>query len=99
MTDNDADMTKLTFYTKTDCCLCDDALTALERVHRDFDFELERVDVASSPELDERYGTRVPVIALDGSELFEYRVDESALRGLLSERPSAGADAQASRAT
>jgi glutaredoxin len=84
-------VTKLTLYTKTDCCLCDDARAALERVRRDVGFDLESIDVTTSRELDERYGERVPVIALNGSELFEYRVDEDRLRAILSEQSSAGA--------
>jgi hypothetical protein len=76
-------MTTVTLYTKPDCCLCDEAMTVIERVHRSVEFELERVDISQVPELDDRYGERIPVVLVDGIELFEYRVDEDGLRSLV----------------
>jgi len=72
-------MPRLTLYTKPDCCLCDEAAQALERVRGRVGFELEVVDVGSEPALRERYGERVPVVLVDGKPVFEYEVDEVAL--------------------
>ncbi len=43
-------------------------------------FELEEVDVSLDPALHREYGERIPVLALDGEELFEFFVDEASLR-------------------
>jgi len=37
------------------------------------------VDVSIDPELHRRYGERIPVVTLDGEEVFEYFVDADAL--------------------
>jgi glutaredoxin len=78
-------MTTVTLYTKPDCHLCDVAHSVLEDVREDFNFDFERVDITGDRELRKRYGVRIPVIAVDGVELFEHRVDASALRLFLAE--------------
>lgn len=81
-------MHKVTLYTKPDCCLCDDALAVIERVRASMDaaLELETVDISSDRTLLDAYGERIPVVAVDGVERFEYSVDEARLRTLLSAR-------------
>jgi hypothetical protein len=78
-------MTTVTLYTKPDCHLCDVAHSVLEDVREDFRFDIERVDISSDRELRKRYGVRIPVVAVDGVELFEHRVDARALRLFLAE--------------
>jgi glutaredoxin len=73
-------VTKITLYGKPGCHLCEDARAALERVRAGRGFELEEVDVSLDPALNRRYGERIPVLALDGEELFEFFVDEESLR-------------------
>jgi glutaredoxin len=70
----------VTLYGKPGCHLCDDARAAVERVRATRPFELLEVDVTLDPVLNRRYGERIPVLALDGEELFEHFVDEAALR-------------------
>jgi glutaredoxin len=70
----------LTLYGKPGCHLCDDALAVLERVRAERPFALERVDITLDPALNRRYGERIPVVELDGEELFELGVDTDALR-------------------
>jgi thiol-disulfide isomerase/thioredoxin len=81
-------MIKLTLYTKPDCCLCDEAFEALERVRAETPFELEAVDISGDPELINRYGERIPVVHVSGIPTFEYRVDEEDLRQILSAVPT-----------
>jgi glutaredoxin len=76
-------MPRLTLYTKPDCHLCEEARAALERVRTRVPFEFEAVDISADPELAERYGTRIPVVLIDGREAFEYEVDERELERLL----------------
>ena len=73
-------MPLVTLYGKPGCHLCADARAAVERVRAARRFDLQEVDVSLDPVLNRRYGERIPVLALDGEELFEHFVDEAALR-------------------
>ncbi|MGH2969625.1 MAG: glutaredoxin family protein [Solirubrobacteraceae bacterium] len=70
----------VTLYGRPGCHLCDDARAVLERVRADARFTLREVDITTDDELHRRYLERVPVVCLDGEELFDYHVDEHALR-------------------
>ena len=73
-------MALVTLYGKPACHLCDDARAVVERVRADHPFDLREVDVTLDPELNRAYGERIPVLELDGEELFEFFVDEAELR-------------------
>ena len=47
-------------------------------------FELREIDIERDDELFKRYLERIPVVSLNGEELFELDVDEAALRHRLS---------------
>ena len=70
---------RVTLYGKPGCHLCDDARAVVERVRRRHPFELHEVDVTLDAALHREYGERIPVLAIDGVELFEYHVEEAAL--------------------
>jgi glutaredoxin len=72
-------MKTLVLYGKPDCHLCDDALAALERLRAEHPFQLVEKDITQDDDLHRRYLERIPVIALDGEELFDHFVDEVAL--------------------
>jgi glutaredoxin len=80
-------MTVVTLYGKPGCHLCEDARAALERVRGRVPFALEDVDIERDDELHRRYLERIPVVELDGRELFEFFVDEAALEQALREGP------------
>jgi glutaredoxin len=69
----------VTLYGKPGCHLCDDAREVVERVRTQRPFELEEVDVSVDPGLHREYGDRIPVLALNGVELFEFHVEEAVL--------------------
>ncbi len=69
----------VTLFGRPGCHLCDDARVALTRVQARVPFALEEVDITRDDALHARYLERIPVIALDGVELFDYFVDEEAL--------------------
>jgi glutaredoxin len=71
----------VTLYSRPGCHLCDDAREVLERVRARAPFTLEEVDIETDDALHARYLERIPVVALDGEELFDYFVDETALVG------------------
>ena len=73
-------MSRLVLYGRPGCHLCDDARTILERIGEPF----ADVNIETDDALHRAYLERIPVVALDGVECFDYFVDEAALRGLLS---------------
>lgn len=79
-------MAEITFYTRKDCHLCSEALSAIARVRHDHAFELRIVDLDVEAPADKRaaYDWEVPVIELDGRKIMKYRVDEQRLARLLS---------------
>ncbi|HEV8361763.1 MAG TPA: glutaredoxin family protein [Candidatus Thermoplasmatota archaeon] len=70
-------------YTRPDCALCDEARALLDELRRDAPFDVWEVDITGQPELEQRYGTSVPVGVARGSELFRLRVDEASVRGAM----------------
>ena len=74
----------VTLYGRPDCHLCDEARDVLLRVRAEAPFELREIDIERDDELFKRYLERIPVVSLNGEELFEHFVDEAALRHRLS---------------
>jgi hypothetical protein len=72
-------MALVTLYGKPGCHLCDEARAVVERVRAQRPFELRELDVSLDPVLYREYGERIPVLALDGEELFEFHVEEAVL--------------------
>jgi glutaredoxin len=77
----------VTLYGRPGCHLCDDARATLERIRERASFTLTEIDITTDDELHARYLERIPVIALDGRELFDFFVDEAALLEALSFAP------------
>ncbi len=79
-------MNQITFFTKSDCSLCRSALYVIERVRTHAPFELNCVDISApgNEEWSEAYRNDIPVVHLNGREIFRHRVDERRLRELLS---------------
>lgn len=75
-------MSELVLYGRPGCHLCDDARAALLSVGHPF----EEVDIESDDALLRQYLERIPVVALDGEELFDFFVDEDLLRARLQAR-------------
>jgi len=69
-------MSRLVLYSRPGCHLCDDARVVLRRVGAPF----EEVDITGDDALHRRYLERIPVVALDGEELYDFFVDEPDLR-------------------
>lgn len=72
-------------YGKKECCLCDEAMEVLQKVKASLPFELQKIDISTSPELLEKFGLTIPVIFVDGIQAFKYRVNERKLRSLLTD--------------
>jgi glutaredoxin len=70
----------VTLYSKPDCHLCVDAREALLRVRAEVPFALSELDISTDEALHRAYFDRIPVVELDGEELFEHFVDEDVFR-------------------
>lgn len=83
--DDDAETAHVVVYTREDCHLCDDAIETIEQVAASVSrpVDIETVDVDTDPDLQERYGERVPYVTVDGRPQFKYRVDPDDLRSTL----------------
>jgi glutaredoxin len=74
---------EVTLYGRPGCHLCDDALAVLERVRADSPFELRTVNIEADDALFRAYLERIPVVSVDGAEVYDYHVDEVDLRARL----------------
>lgn len=68
---------KVTLYTRTGCCLCDEAKRVLDAARRHAEFDYEEIDIDGDADLVRRYNDEVPVIAINGAKAFKYRLDMS----------------------
>lgn len=71
---------QLTIYIRSGCHLCEDMLQELQRHQPALAFSLQIVDIACKPELESRYGTKVPVLTHAGREICHYFLDSVALQ-------------------
>jgi glutaredoxin len=69
----------VTLYSRPGCHLCDEARESLQRVQTRAPFTLQEVDIESDDTLHARYLERIPVVAVNGQDLFDYEVDEESL--------------------
>lgn len=66
-------------YSRPGCHLCDVAKDVLERVQQRFAFAMRIINIETDPALEKSYGTEIPVVFINGSKAFKYRVDEAEL--------------------
>jgi glutaredoxin len=67
-------------YSRPGCHLCDVARAVIEDVRAEVAFAFDEIDIESDDALVRDYGVRIPVVAVDGEDLFEISVDEKAFR-------------------
>ena len=66
-------------YARPGCGLCDEAREVIMAVRAQTPFEYREVDVTGDDSLELEYGIRIPVVFVDGVELFEIRVEPGRL--------------------
>ena len=76
---------KLTVYSRAYCHLCEEMIEALRSLQGLVRFEIVVIDVDSNPELERRFGEKVPVLMHGTRELCRYRLDFAAVTAYLSE--------------
>ncbi len=65
----------VTVYVRPGCHLCGQALDVLRDLQSEHSFSLDVVDIEGDDVLHARYLERIPVIALDGEDLYDFFVD------------------------
>lgn len=75
----------LRLYGRAYCHLCDDMAAAVTPLAQAHGFRVEIVDVDAAPDLEARYGERVPVLEHDGAELCHHFLDPERVRARLRE--------------
>ena len=79
-------VSEVTVYVRDGCHLCDEALAVLGRIRAELPFALRTQDIEADDALLKAYLERIPVIVLDGEELYDFFVDEPDLRARLAAR-------------
>jgi glutaredoxin len=70
-------------YSRPGCHLCDEAKVAIQSSGCDDQFTLEEINIESDPELLTKYKYEIPVVTLDGAEIFRHRVNKARFRELV----------------
>lgn len=78
--------TKLRLFTKPDCPLCDDAKAELEKIAMKSSIEVEEINITTNMGLFTKYKNIIPVLEMDGKQLFAHQINTSALKRKLAWR-------------
>ena len=68
------DKIKLQLYTKADCPLCDEAKESLELLAAQRPIQIEEIDITANLGLFTKYKELIPVLELEGKQLFVHRI-------------------------
>jgi glutaredoxin len=75
-------MPQWTVYSRADCSLCEHMLEELAELLGP-QAAVQVVDIDGEPELERKYGTRIPVLLADGEFVCAYRLDVERVRACL----------------
>jgi glutaredoxin len=73
-------VTSVVLYARDGCHLCDEARRVIEDIRGTVRFDFAEIDIETDDTLIRDYGIRIPVVTVDGEELFEISVDPAAFR-------------------
>ncbi len=76
-------MPSVQIYSRPGCHLCEELIEEIAPLLRGR-ARLEILNIDSRADWQEEYGTRVPVVEIDGRFICEYRLDRAALHSVLS---------------
>jgi glutaredoxin len=66
---------RVVIYSRPGCHLCDEAKAVIENSNCSDHFTLEVVNIESDEELLQKYRYDIPVVTIDGVQVFKHRVD------------------------
>jgi glutaredoxin len=70
---------RIVLYSRPGCGLCDEAREVIEAQRALTPFDLVEVDISGDDAMELEYGIRIPVVEIDGQEVFEISVDPAEL--------------------
>lgn len=73
-------MIEVSIYSRSNCHLCEVALSVLEEIRNELDFQITKILIDGKPELEEKYGEQVPVILINGQPHDFFRIDPERFR-------------------
>jgi thiol-disulfide isomerase/thioredoxin len=76
----------IVLYGKPGCHLCDIAEELLLGLRREFQFTLQKIDINTDPALAQEFGTRIPVVIIDGRTTLDAPIRTAAVRAALADR-------------
>ena len=74
----------VTLYSRPGCHLCEVVKEQLETIRREMDFHIEERNIDEEASLRERYNDDIPVVAVNGQDVFKHRMDIGKFREMLS---------------
>ncbi len=74
----------VTLYARPGCHLCEVVKEQLETIRREMDFHIEERNIDEEASLRERYNDDIPVVAVNGQDVFKHRMDIAKFREMLS---------------
>ncbi len=76
---------EFTLYSRSNCDLCAAMEEELRPFIAKYKITVNRQYVDNKPDLEQRYGSKVPVLSLDGKTLCEYFLDAALLSSVISQ--------------
>lgn len=73
----------LTVYGRSHCHLCQNMLDELDSIRSEAGFSLKYIEIDGDPELENRFGLKVPVLMAEEREICHYVLDIQALKEYL----------------
>jgi glutaredoxin len=73
-------MVLVELYSKDNCSLCDIAKDVLVKVRQDVSFEFREIKLKDDDELFAEFGTKIPLVFINGRLSFKYHVYELELK-------------------
>lgn len=82
MNDNTSVPTKVcvTLYTRPGCHLCDEAKASMAAAHCAYEYTLYEVNIESDAQLLHSYRNDIPIVLINGREVFRHRVSPEDFR-------------------
>lgn len=74
-----------TLYSRPGCSLCEALMIDLAELLGPAAAGVRVIDITDDPELERKYGTRIPVLLADGDFVCAYRLDVARVRGYLAD--------------
>ncbi len=72
-----------TVYSRAECSLCDRLMEDLATLLGPTASNVAVIDIGDDPELEAKYGRRIPVLLADGEFVCNFRLDEARVRACM----------------